>query len=153
MSVELTLWKQGITRKPDSTRHNWRRMPAVPTKDLKRALLATLFFGAATGIIMSTFNNYLSEVHHLGAEARGWIEFPRELPGFFLVFVAGAMLTVLRETQMAAVAMLLTAVGAIGLGFLSPSMAWLVVFIIVWSLGDHIIFAVEGPIGLKLSNS
>jgi len=126
-------------------------MPAVPTKDLKRALLATLFFGAATGIIMSTFNNYLAEVHHLGAEARGWIEFPREMPGFFLVFIAGAMLTVLRETQMAAVAMVLTAAGAIGLGFLSPSIAWLVVFIIIWSLGDHIIFAVEGPIGLKLS--
>jgi len=126
-------------------------MPAVRLNDLKRALLATLFFGAASGIIVATFNNYLSEVHHLGAEARGWIEFPRELPGFFLVFIAGAMLIFLRESQMAAVAMLMTALGAIGLGFLSPSMVWLVVFIVIWSLGDHIIFAVEGPIGLKLS--
>jgi predicted MFS family arabinose efflux permease len=119
--------------------------------DLKRALLATLFFGAASGIVMATFNNYLAEVHHLGAEARGWIELPRELPGFFLVFIAGALLTVMRETQMAAAAMILTAAGALGLGFLSPSVALLVVFVIVWSLGDHIIFAVEGPIGLKLA--
>ncbi len=119
--------------------------------DLKRALLATLFFGAASGIVMATFNNYLAEVHHLGAEARGWIELPRELPGFFLVIIAGAMLTVLRETQMAAAAMIMAAIGAIGLGFLTPTHAWLVVFVIVWSIGDHIIFAVEGPIGLKLS--
>ena len=44
--------------------------------------------------------------HHLGAEARGWLEFPRELPGFFLVFISGALLTVLRETQMAAAAII-----------------------------------------------
>ena len=119
--------------------------------DLKRALLATLFFGAAGGIMMATLNNYLAEVHQLGAEARGWLELPRELPGFFLVFIAGALLTVMRETRMAAAAMLLTAAGAVGMGYLSPTHTLLVVFVIIWSLGDHIIFAVEGPIGLKLS--
>lgn len=120
--------------------------------DLRRALLATVFFGAASGIFTATLNNYLSEVHLLDAEARGWLELPRELPGFLIMFVAGAMLTVFRETQMAAAAMLLTALGALGLGFLAPTHAALVVFIVVWSLGDHIIFAVEGPIGLKLAD-
>lgn len=119
--------------------------------DLKRALVATVFFGAASGIFMATLNNYLLEVHHLSAEGRGWLEFPRELPGFLIVFVSGAMLTVFRETQMAAAAMLLTALGAVGLGFLAPTTAALVLFIIIWSLGDHIIFAVEGPVGLKLA--
>ena len=123
----------------------------MATKDLKRALFATLFFGAASGIFTATLNNYLAEIHHLGAEARGWLELPRELPGFLIMFVAGAMLTVFRETQMAAAAMLLTAVGAVGLGYLAPTHAALVVFIVIWSLGDHIIFAVEGPIGLKLA--
>ena len=123
----------------------------MATKDLKRALLATLFFGAASGIFTATLNNYLAEIHHLGAEARGWLELPRELPGFLIMFVAGAMLTVFRETQMAAAAMLLTALGAVGLGYLAPTHAALVVFIVIWSLGDHIIFAVEGPIGLKLA--
>jgi len=123
----------------------------MASKDLKRALLATLFFGAASGIFTATLNNYLAEVHHLGAEARGWLELPRELPGFLIMLVAGMMLTVFRETQMAAVAMLLTAIGAVGLGYLAPTHATLVIFIIIWSLGDHIIFAVEGPIGLKLA--
>ncbi len=120
--------------------------------DLRRALLATVFFGAASGIFTATLNNYLAEVHLLDAEARGWLELPRELPGFLIMFVAGAMLTVFRETQMAAAAMLLTALGALGLGFLAPTHAALVLFIVVWSLGDHIIFAVEGPIGLKLAD-
>jgi len=120
--------------------------------ELKRVLLATLFFGAASGIFTATLNNYLAEVHHLDAEARGWLELPRELPGFLIMFVAGAMLSVFRETQMAAAAMILTAVGAVGLGFLAPTHAALVVFIVIWSLGDHIIFAVEGPIGLKLAD-
>ena len=123
----------------------------MASKDLKRALFATLFFGAASGIFTATLNNYLAEIHHLGAEARGWLELPRELPGFLIMFVAGAMLTVFRETQMAAAAMLLTALGAVGLGYLAPTHAALVVFIVIWSLGDHIIFAVEGPIGLKLA--
>ncbi len=124
---------------------------AMQRNDLKRALLATLFFGAASGIFTATLNNYLAEVHQLGAEGRGWLELPRELPGFLIIFVAGGMLAVFRESQMAAAAMVLTAVGAVGLGFLAPDHVTLVVFIVVWSLGDHIIFAVEGPIGLKLA--
>ena len=123
----------------------------MATRDLKKALFATLFFGAASGIFTATLNNYLSEIHHLGAEGRGWLELPLELPGFLIMFVAGAMLTIFRETQMAAAAMLLTALGAVGLGFLAPTHAALVIFIVIWSLGDHIIFAVEGPIGLKLA--
>jgi predicted MFS family arabinose efflux permease len=127
-----------------------RLLPSL-SRDLFRALLATLFFGAASGIFMATLNNYLAEIHHLDAAARGWLELPRELPGFFIMLVSGLLLTVLRETQMAATAMLFTAIGAIGIGYLSPSISAVVVFVVIWSLGDHVIFAVEGPIGLKLA--
>jgi len=61
--------------------------------DLKQALIATLFFGAASGIFVATLNNYLAEVHHLDAVARGWLELPRELPGFLIMFITGALLT------------------------------------------------------------
>jgi predicted MFS family arabinose efflux permease len=121
--------------------------------DFRRALLATLCFGAAAGIFQSTLNNYLADVHGFGAESRGWLEFPRELPGFLMIVIAGAMLLRLRETQMAAAAMLLTALGALGLGYLAPGTAPLVLWITIWSLGDHIIFAVEGPIGLDLARA
>ena len=120
-------------------------------RDLRHALVATLFFGAASGIFQACLNNYLAQEHGLDAAARGWLELPRELPGFVIMFVAGALLLVLRESQMAAAAMLLSAAGAIGLGVLAGGMVGLVAFTILWSLGDHIIFAVEGPIGLKLA--
>lgn len=126
---------------------------ATQRRDFRDALLATLCFGAASGIFQSTLNNYLAEVHGFAAEARGWLEFPRELPGFLMIFVAGALLLRLRETQMAALAMLFTAVGALGLGLLAPGTALLVLWVAVWSLGDHILFTVEGPIGLKLARA
>jgi len=122
-------------------------------RDVRNALLATLCFGAASGIFQSTLNNYLADVHRFGAESRGWLELPRELPGFLMIFVAGALLLRLRETQMAALAMLLTAAGAVGLGFLAPGTALLVAWIVIWSLGDHVIFTVEGPIGLHLARA
>jgi predicted MFS family arabinose efflux permease len=126
--------------------HRLRNRP-----DLVRILLACLFFGAASGIFQSTLNNYLAEVHGFDAEARGWLELPRELPGFLLIFVAGLMLVRMRESQMAGVAMALSALGALGLGYLSPIPAAVVVWIAIWSLGDHILFAVDGPLGLKLA--
>jgi len=119
--------------------------------DFRHMLLATLFFGAASGIFMSTLNNYLSDVHGLDAAARGWLELPRELPGFLIIGVSALLLTFMREARMAALAMALTAVGALSLGVLARDTALLVLFIVVWSLGDHIIFAVEGPIGLTLA--
>ncbi len=129
----------------------WRRRWFAGSPDFRRLLLATLFFGAASGIFVSTLNNYLAAVHGLGAEARGWLELPRELPGFAMFFVAGLLLARLRETRMAAAAMLLTGTGALGLGLVARDMMPLVLFLVVWSLGDHIIFTVEGPIGLRLA--
>jgi hypothetical protein len=119
--------------------------------DLLRLLLATLFFGATGGVFMVALNNYLEGVHRLGAESRGWLEFPRELPGFLIFVVAAALLTRMRESRMAVVAMAASVVGGLGLGLLAPGPALLVLWIVVWSLGDHIIFAVEGPLGLKLA--
>ncbi len=121
------------------------------SSDFVLLLVATLCFGVTAGIFASTLNNYLSDVHDLDASARGWLEFPRELPGFLILFVSAALLTLTRETKMAAMAMLLTAAGALGLGFLATETMTLVAFIAVWSLGDHIIFAVESPLGLKLA--
>jgi len=121
------------------------------TGDFRRVLLATMFFGATSGIFLSTLNNYLSEVHGFDAGNRGWLEFPRELPGFLIFVVMGFLLTHMRESRIAALAMVATAAGALGLAFLSPGVALLVVWIVIWSMGDHIIFAVEGPLGLKLA--
>jgi predicted MFS family arabinose efflux permease len=122
-------------------------------RELLRLLAATAFFGAAAGIFAATLNNYLAEIHGFGAEARGWLEFPRELPGFLLVGVTGLLALWMRETKMAGLAMGLAALGAVGLSHLSPTTALVVVWVAIWSLGDHILFAVDGPLGLKLARA
>jgi len=55
-----------------------------------------LLFGASVallsasgGIMETTFNNYVSDVFHRDAAARGWLEFPRELPGFLTALSLG----------------------------------------------------------------
>ncbi len=127
--------------------NRWRSISG----DFRSMLLATLFFGAAGGVIASTLNNYLSDVHAFDAGHRGWLEFPRELPGFIIFAVVAAMVRHMRESRMAALAMAFTGAGIFGLGYLAPATALLVAWIMIWSLGDHIIFAVEGPLGLKLA--
>ena len=124
---------------------------AETRRDFIRLLIATLMFGSCSGIFLAVFNNYLDDVHHLDALRRGWLEFPRELPGFLIVFVSMGLLAFLRETKMAAMAMVISAAGAVGLGYLAKDTVTLVLFVALWSLGDHIIFAMEGPIGLKLA--
>jgi hypothetical protein len=123
----------------------------VLNRDFVKLLVATVLFGSSSGIFLAVFNNYLSEVHGLDALSRGWLEFPRELPGFLIMFVSMGMLAFLRETRIASLAMVLSGLGALGLGFLAEETVVLVIFVFLWSLGDHIIFAVEGPLGLKLA--
>ncbi|HOX25396.1 MAG TPA: MFS transporter [Candidatus Krumholzibacteria bacterium] len=126
-------------------------MSAQQRLDIRRMLLASVAFGATAGIFNTALGNYLHDVHAFGASARGWLEFPRELPGFLVVFTAGFLAVRYRESRTMAVAMLVTMTGAVGLALFAPT-AWLaVVWIFVWSAGDHMNFALEGPLGLKLA--
>ena len=90
-------------------------------RDLRREL--TLFLvvvaalGAAGGIFETTFNNFLSDTFEMGAEARGRLEFPRELPGF-LVTVLGGMLFFLSEVKLGTLSAVGIALGMVGLGLL-----------------------------------
>ncbi len=119
--------------------------------DFRRMLLASVAFGATAGIFNSTLGNYLHDVHAFGAEARGWLEFPRELPGFLVLFTVGLLAARFREGRTMAVAMAVTAIGAVGMALLAPSSALVVFWIFIWSTGDHMNFALEGPLGLKLA--
>ena len=119
--------------------------------DFRRMLLASVAFGATAGIFNSTLGNYLHDVHAFGAEARGWLEFPRELPGFLVLFTVGLLASRFREGRTMAVAMGVTAIGAVGMALLAPTSLAVVLWIFVWSTGDHMNFALEGPLGLKLA--
>lgn len=119
--------------------------------DFRHMLLASMAFGATAGIFNATLGNYLHDVHSFGAEARGWLEFPRELPGFLVILTAGFLAARYREGRAMATAMAVTTVGAIGLALFAPHTALVVLWIFIWSAGDHMNFVLEGPLGLKLA--
>ncbi|AQS58753.1 MFS transporter [Desulforamulus ferrireducens] len=119
-------------------------------RDFFLFMLTAIFLGLYAGLYEPSFNNYLDDVFHISEVARGGLEFPRELPGFLVVFTAG-LLIFLPDVRIAVAANLILATGLLGLGFLSPSFSWLVVWMITWSVGAHLYMPVESSIGVALS--
>lgn len=112
--------------------------------------LATLMMGVYTGFYDPSFNNYLAQVHHVGEVARGGLEFPRELPGFLVLFIS-AVLIFLPDTRIAVVATLLVGISLWGQGYLTPNMTMVIVWMIIWSTGVHLFMSISSAIGLRLA--
>ncbi len=113
-------------------------------------LLGILFLGINQGILSSTFNNYLHDLFSIGSTERGLLEFPREFPGFALIFVT-ALLSVLSIRYWAMLVCILSFVGVTGLGFLSPSFYIAISWMLFWSMADHLFMPVESTMGLQLA--
>ena len=130
----------------DNLLNRWRG--ADPA--FKAFLLGVFFLGINSGIISSAFNNYLNDSFSLSSGQRGFLEFPRELPGFLLIFITG-LLAALPVRQWAVITSLLTAVGVAGLAFLSPSYNSMLVWMLLWSTGGHLFMTVESVMGLRFA--
>ncbi len=113
---------------------------------------AQLLMGTYHGFYDPSFNNYLSQVHHLDALARGSLEFTRELPGFLLVFIF-ALLAFLPDTRVNAIAMLLIGISLLGQGHFAPEMKWVILWMLLWSAGEHLNLVLKSSIALRLVDS
>lgn len=119
-------------------------------RDFTIFLIVGLFTGIASGINSTIFNNFLNDVYKLSVSQRGIVEFPRELPGVCIIVVFG-LLSFLGDVRLAAIGMVLSAMGMIGLGMLSPTFASMLVWMMVLSLGTHIFMPLSPGIGMSLS--
>lgn len=119
-------------------------------RDFVLFLLAGAFLGFASGISDSTLNNYLNEVFKISPLQRGWIEFPRELPGLLVMFMAG-FLFFLGDVKIAVVANLVGALGLLGIGFFAHSFNVLLIWLVLYSTGLHLYMPVSSSIGMNLS--
>lgn len=119
-------------------------------------LQLTLFFAAvllmscAVGVHDSIFNNYLSDTYQMSAGARGWLELPRELPGFLVVLTTG-VLAGLTVTRMGMVAILIFAVGMVGLAVTQSAFVPMAAMMMVGSAGLHLLQPVTSSVALALS--
>jgi predicted MFS family arabinose efflux permease len=113
-------------------------------------LSAAFSMGIAYSMIDSTFNNFINEKFPLSAFQRSFLEFPRELPGFLVVFVSAA-LWFLCSRRLGGLAMLLGAAGALLIGFASSSYGTMVIWLFVYSMGQHLIMPVTSAIGMEMA--
>lgn len=119
-------------------------------RELALFLVVVAALGMTGGIFETTFNNYLSDTFSITAEARGKLEFPRELPGF-LVTVMGGALFFLSVTRMGVLSGLGIAAGIVGLAFSGDDYTRMIAFMVLWSAGNHLLMPVTGTIALSLA--
>jgi predicted MFS family arabinose efflux permease len=113
-------------------------------------LAIMVIFGVATGLFMGTLNNYLHEVLAIGKAERGWVEFPRELPGLLLIVLLSLFYR-LCETTILRIAMLISLAGLAGISFLGESMVPAIIMIVLWSTGEHLFMPVRSSISVHLA--
>ncbi|MHB8061863.1 MAG: MFS transporter [Ruminiclostridium sp.] len=119
-------------------------------RDFTLFLIVGIFAGIASGINSTVFNNFLSDVYNLSTQARGIVEFPRELPGVFIVVVLG-LLSFLGDIRMASLGMLAASIGMLGVGLFSPTFAIMLIWMMMFSLGTHMVMPITPVIGMNLS--
>ena len=105
------------------------------------AVLAALFLAQlGAGVYDLLFTNYLSDAQGLNAQERGFLELPREMPGVLSLLVMGSLFF-LNEVRLAAVSVLLAALGSYMLMTLGPeaTMWELSLCVVTASLGLHIL--------------
>jgi predicted MFS family arabinose efflux permease len=124
-----------------------RRTP----RELILFAIAALAMGASYSMYDSSFNNFLNESFALTPFQRSFLEVPRELPGVLVVFVSAA-LWFLSSRRLGVVCMLMGAVGAVFIGFASSSYALMVVWLFIYSMGQHLFMPLSPTIGMELAN-
>ncbi len=131
-----------------SLRTQFKNIP----RELKIFLFATVSMGMAFNIYDSIFNNFINDKFPLSGFQRSFLELPRELPGFLVVFVS-ALLWFLCSRRLAGFAMLLAAVGTILIGFAAPGYTMMVIWLFVYSMGVHIWLPLQSSIGMELAEN
>lgn len=120
------------------------------SRELALFITASFAVGMAGSLVESTLNNFLNDTFTLNGFQRSFLEFPREFPGFIVLFVSAA-LWFLGSRRMGGLAMLFAALGIFLIGFSSASYTTMVVFLFIFSVGNHLFMPVASTIGMELA--
>jgi predicted MFS family arabinose efflux permease len=120
------------------------------SRELALFAVATFAMGVAYSLYDAIFNNYLNERFSLSGFERSFLELPRELPGFLVVFVS-ALFWFLCSRRLGVFAMLLGVAGALLVGFASPTYAIMVFWLFIYSMGQHLFMPLSSAIGMELA--
>jgi predicted MFS family arabinose efflux permease len=119
-------------------------------RDLAFFITSIAAVGFGESIFNSTFNNFLSETFSLNSLDRTFLELPRELPGFLVIFVS-ALLFFVRSRRLAVVATLLGTAGMVLMALFSVTFHWMFAWLFIFSLGQHLFMPLNTSIGMDLA--
>ena len=108
-----------------------------------------LVWGVGVGCFAAALNNYLSNVHNMNSVERGWLEFFREMPGLALVFLL-ALLHRTSDWKILRIGTLISMAGA-ALLLIPAGKAAIIGFIMIWSLGEHLVMPVRQGIAMHVA--
>ncbi len=116
------------------------------------ALFFILITAAALGNGLSDaiYANYFKEAYQVTTVQRGFIEFPRELPGMLCALVI-ASLSAWGDLKASLVAQVLACVGLTALGIFTPSFGVMLLFLFINSMGMHLFMPLQDSIGMALA--
>jgi predicted MFS family arabinose efflux permease len=120
-------------------------------KGLRLFIVCAAFVGISIGFSHQLLPNYFKDAYDATAAQRGFLEFPRELPGLLAVFAMMALAPI-NDVRKSVVAQILGAVGMLALGLLHPHFVGMSIFIFVFSMGQHMFLPLQDSIALQISN-
>lgn len=113
-------------------------------------LIAMVCYSLAEGLSSSIYTNYFKEAYLADSFLRGVIEIPREAPGILAVFVISAF-AFLGNVELAMISHVMITLGLIVMGFLSPSLGVMMVFLFINSFGTHMLLTLNDAIAISLA--
>ncbi len=122
-------------------------MGQVEKKTLFWFMTAAFCFMAVVGMWDPVLSNYLDEVFNISDQTRGYLEFPREFPGFMVVVMTG-VLAALPIARVGIIAAGLCIVGLLSMAAFGGSFAMMVAMMILISSGVHLNMPVVSTITL-----
>jgi MFS family permease len=115
-----------------------------------RFLCVLVFSGISFGLYKGIQDNYLAEIVHIDAFERGIVEFFREIPGLLVVFILAGMYR-FTESRIFKIGIALMAAGLMGFLAAGTGKFIVVLFMVIFSTGEHIIMPVRTTLSLDLA--
>ena len=116
----------------------------------KPFLMVVLFLGLAYGLYHGIQDNYLAEIVSITEFERGVVEFFREIPGLVLVFVLALMYR-FTETKVLKISIGILMVGLVGLLLAGTNKFFVILVMVLYSLGEHLMIPVKSSISLSMA--
>ena len=117
------------------------------TKDAVLFLIVMLLFGLSYGYYRGVQDNYLANIIHVNEFERGIIEFLREMPGLFLVFII-AFFHRFNEQSILKISILICAVAVLLMAVIPTMKVPFVALMVLFSVGEHMIMPSRSSVAM-----